>query len=367
MYKTLLLCSRHLCNLFQKPWNSWDNWRFVTHAKTHVTCHKQPEVADIGNYITQCLNTQKLWPVPYSRIFTSVRKKLNNFARKINKRFDERWVLADLYQMQAALSNNISISSAIWQVLLVTDSLRDSACVNGAHRYKFKDQMCCPGYQRRSNTDEIMKSSFSCHRNCLLWTFFFSFGQWLTCHLPAFSSGLDKCGATCKSCNFEHWDVAERIAVYKTLLLCSRHLCNLFQKPWNSWDNWRVVTHAKTHVTCHKTICLNTQKLWPVLKDFSRLSERNYTNNFAQRIRRKMWYEMVFGRLVPTGRCTVKRHLNLLSHLASIASHRFTSGLRLCLRRSSAQVQPRLLERGCNPCCAKFEDETMCVYVYVCK
>ena len=140
----------------------------MTHAKTHVTCHKQPEVADIGNYITQCLNTQKLWPVPYSRIFTSVRKKLNNFARKIKKRFDERWVLADLYQMQAALSNNISISSAIWQVLLVTDSLRDSACVNGAHRYKFKDQMCCPGYQRRSNTDEIMQSSFSCHRNCLL-------------------------------------------------------------------------------------------------------------------------------------------------------------------------------------------------------
>ena len=57
------------------------------------------------------------------------------------------------------------------KLLLVTDSLRDSACVKGAHQYKFKDQMCCPGYQRRSNTDEIMKSSFSCHRNCLLWTF----------------------------------------------------------------------------------------------------------------------------------------------------------------------------------------------------
>ena len=43
-------------------------------------------------------------------------------------------------------SNDISISSAIWQVLLVSDSLRDSACVRGAHRHKFKHQMCCPGW-----------------------------------------------------------------------------------------------------------------------------------------------------------------------------------------------------------------------------
>ena len=39
---------------------------------------------------------------------------------------------------------------------------------------------------------------------------------------------------------------------------------------------------------------------------------------------------MGFGRLVPTGSCTVKQHLNLLSHLASIASLRLTWGRRLC-------------------------------------
>ena len=139
----------------------------MTHAKTHVTCPKQPEVADIGNYITMCLNTQKLWPV--LKDFHIGQKETEQLCtQNQKKRFDKRWVLADLYQMQAALSNNISISSAIWQVLLVTDSLRDSACVKGAHRHKFKHQMCCPGYQRRSNTDEIMKSSFSCHRNRLL-------------------------------------------------------------------------------------------------------------------------------------------------------------------------------------------------------
>ena len=80
------------------------------------------------------------------------------------------FVLEDLHHLEAALSNNMAISSAIWQALLVSDSLGNSACVKGAHRHNFKHQMCCPGYQRRSNTDEIMKSSFSCHRNCLLCT-----------------------------------------------------------------------------------------------------------------------------------------------------------------------------------------------------
>ena len=337
----------------------------MTHAKTHVTCHKQPEVADTGNYITQCLNTQKLWPVPYSRIFTSVRKKLNNFALKIKKRFDERWVLADLYQMQAALSNNISISSAIWQVLLVTDSLRDSACVKGAHRYKFKDQMCCPGYQRRSNTDEIMKSSFSCHRNCLLCGL-------SICHLvngslvifqpspvvstnvvPLASPAISNTGMSQSElrCIRLFYYAAGTYAIY-------------FRNP-GTLETIDVSWHMLRPMWL-----VTKQSVWTLRnfgrysRIFSRLSERNYTNNFAQRIRRKMWYEMVFGRLAPTGRCTVKRHLNLLSHLASIASHRFTSGLRLCLRRSSAQVQPRLLEQGRSNNVCMCMDVSRCIYAY---
>ena len=95
----------------------------------------------------------------YSRIFTSVRKKL--YKQLCTQKNDKRWVWADLHQLEAAQSNDISISSVIWQVLLVSDSLRDSACVEGAHRHKFKHQMCC--YQRRSSTLDAWNQRRSIH------------------------------------------------------------------------------------------------------------------------------------------------------------------------------------------------------------
>ena len=80
------------------------------------------------------------------------------------------FALEELHQLEAALSDDMAISSAIWQALLVSDSLGNSACAKGGHWHNFKHQTCCPGYQRRSNTDELMKSSFSYHRNRLLCT-----------------------------------------------------------------------------------------------------------------------------------------------------------------------------------------------------
>ena len=83
----------------------------------------------------------------YSRIFTFVRKKLyKQICTKNQKKYvirDGFWQTCTNWKPQ---SNDISISSASWQVLLVSDSLWDSACVKGAHRHKFKHQMCCPGW-----------------------------------------------------------------------------------------------------------------------------------------------------------------------------------------------------------------------------
>ena len=140
---------------------------------TKVVPHASPAIS-----ITDMIwvsTKQSVWTLRnlgrYSRIFTSVRKKLyKQPCTKNQKKYvirDGFWQTCTNWKPQ---SNDVSISSAIWQVLLVSDSLRDSACVRGAHRHKFKHQMRCPGYQRRHNTDEIMKSSFSYHRNCLLWT-----------------------------------------------------------------------------------------------------------------------------------------------------------------------------------------------------
>ena len=75
----------------------------------------------------------------------SVRKKLyKQLCTKNQKKYvirDGFWQTCTNWKPQ---SNDISISSAIWQVLLVSDSLWDSACVKGAHRHKFKHQMCSP-------------------------------------------------------------------------------------------------------------------------------------------------------------------------------------------------------------------------------
>ena len=184
---------------------------------TKVVPHASPAIS-----ITDMIwvsTKQSVWTLRnrgrYSRIFTSVRNKIyKQPCTKNQKKYvirDGFWQTCTNWKPQ---SNDISISSAIWQVLLVSDSLRDSACVRGAHRHKFKHQMCCPGWfnwmrlwtlgNREHLMDEI------CHTNCLLQAQDLSSGQWLTCHLPAFSSCSNKGGASCKSCNFEHWPARQK-------------------------------------------------------------------------------------------------------------------------------------------------------------
>ena len=96
----------------------------------------------------------------YSRCSRLSERDWTTLNKESKERFDKRWFLADLHQLEAALSNDISISSAIWQALLVSDSLGNSACAKGGHRHNFKHQRCCPGYQRRwnppSHTTEIV-------------------------------------------------------------------------------------------------------------------------------------------------------------------------------------------------------------------
>ena len=143
----------------------------------------------------------------YSRIFTSVRNKIyKQPCTKNQKKYvirDGFWQTCTNWKPQ---SNDISISSAIWQVLLVSDSLRDSACVRGAHRHKFKHQMCCPW--TLGNREHLMDENMP-HKLSALNAQDLSSGQWLTCHLPAFSSGSNKGGASCKSCNFD-WPARQK-------------------------------------------------------------------------------------------------------------------------------------------------------------
>ena len=57
----------------------------------------------------------------------------------------------------------MAVSSAIWEVMLVTDSLGNSACAESTHQHKFKHQTCCPDYQRRSNTLDAWNQRRSIH------------------------------------------------------------------------------------------------------------------------------------------------------------------------------------------------------------
>ena len=192
---------------------------------TKVVPHASPAIS-----ITDMIwvsTKQSVWTLRnlgrYSRIFTSVRKKIyKQPCTKNQKKYvirDGFWRTCTNWKPQ---SNDISISSAIWQVLLVSDSLRDSACVRGAHRHKFKHQMCCPGWfnwmrlwtlgNREHLMDENMPHKLSASGS--------GFVIWSMAHLssspppppppPAFSSGSNKGGASCKSCNVEHWPARQK-------------------------------------------------------------------------------------------------------------------------------------------------------------
>ena len=209
---------------------------------TKVVPHASPAIS-----ITDMIwvsTKQSVWTLRnfglYSRIFTFVRKKLyKQLCTKNQKKYvirDDFWQTCTNWKPQ---SSDIAISSAIWQVKLVTDSLGNSACAESGHRQTFKHQTCCLGWfnrmrlwtlrSRGSDIDDMLKWSLSRHTNCLLRRLcichLVNGCQWVTCHLPAFFNGSDKGGATCKSCNFNHW-----------------------------YDMGK-----------YKTICLITQKLWPVL------------------------------------------------------------------------------------------------------
>ena len=113
----------------------------------------------MGKYKTICLNTQKLWQV-LKEIFMAVRKKL---YKQLCTKHEKKYVIRDGFWQTCTnwkpQSNDISISSAIWQVLLVSDSLWDSACVKGAHRHKFKHQMCCPW--KLGNREHLIRMKYA--------------------------------------------------------------------------------------------------------------------------------------------------------------------------------------------------------------
>ena len=133
--------------------------------------------------ITICLATHNFGQ--YSGIFTSVQEKLNNFAQRIKRKiWKEMFFLRDLHC--TVQSNDFSISSAIWQVMLVIDSLGgNTACAKCGHRHKFTHQMCCPGYQRRHNTDEII--NFHSHATEIVCFERSGFVIWSMAHLSSSS------------------------------------------------------------------------------------------------------------------------------------------------------------------------------------
>ena len=128
----------------------------------------------------------------------AVRKKLyKQLCTKNQKKYvirDGFWQTCTNWKPQ---SNDISISSAIWQVLLVSDSLWDSACVKGAHRHKFKHQMCSPW--TLGNREHLIRMKYA--------TQILVNGSLV---ILAFSSGSNKGGASCKSYNFEHWPARQK-------------------------------------------------------------------------------------------------------------------------------------------------------------
>ena len=170
----------------------------------------------------------------------------------------------------------MAVSSAIWQVKLVTDSLGNSACAESGHRQTFKHQTCRLGWFNRMR----------------LWTLRSTEGQIsMTCwnHL---------CHATQIVCFAGFAFVIWSMDVNGSLVI---------SQP-SSMVPTKVVSHASPAISITDMIWVSTkQSVWTLRnfglysRNFSWLSERNYINNFAQRIRRNMWYEMVFGRLAPTG------------------------------------------------------------------
>ena len=143
-----LLCRLSMCHLVN---GSLVISQPSSMVPTKVVPHASPAIS-----ITDMIwvsTKQSVWTLRnlgmYSRIFMSVRKKLfKQPCTKNQKTYvirDGFWQICTNWKPQSNDSKeDISISSAIWQVLLVSDSLRDSACVKGAHRHKFKHQMCCP-------------------------------------------------------------------------------------------------------------------------------------------------------------------------------------------------------------------------------
>ena len=199
--------------------------------------------------ITICLATHNFGQ--YSGIFTSVQEKLNNFAQRIKRKiWKEMFFLRDLHC--TVQSNDFSISSAIWQVILVIDSLGNTACAKCGHRHKFKHQMCCPGYQRRHNADEIMKSSFSCHRNRLLWTL-------RICHL-----------------------VNGSLVIFQPSPVVPTKVVPLASPAISTGPPVR--SNARCNPANNITICPTAQKFGVYFRSFTSFKKR--LNNFAQSVKR---------------------------------------------------------------------------------
>ena len=112
--------------------------------------------------------------------------------------------------------------------------------------------MRCPGYQRRHNTDEIMKSSFSYHRNCLLWTL-------RICHL-----------------------VNGSLVIFQPSPVVPTKVVPLASPAISTGPPVR--SNARCNPANNITICPTAQKFGRYFRSFT--SFRKRVNNFAQSVKR---------------------------------------------------------------------------------